>query len=406
MNLNLKVNSKIINLVLFCLVSFGIKTLLYAQITDNFANKLKTGADRSELYLPLLKGKKVIVLTNQTGVLSDKNNTHLVDFLLSENINIIKIFTPEHGFRGDYDAGKHINHEIDEKTGIKIISLYGKNKKPTKKQVSDADVILFDLQDVGVRFYTYISTLSYTMEIAAEMGIDIVVLDRPNPHDGYIDGPVLDKKWTSFVGMHPIPVIYGLTIGEYGLMVNGEKWLKNGMKAKYHLIKLQNYHKQQRYKIAVKPSPNLRNDKAINLYPSLCFFEGTNISIGRGTEFPFQIYGSPNFSREKYDFKFTPIPSSGAKNPPLNGKECFGKDLRNSAFLTELNLEWLINAYENTQEKSDFFLKNLLFDKLAGSDKLRKQIINGVSLDQIKNSWKEDLEKFDKIRKKYVVYPN
>jgi len=379
---------------------------LRSQDLETFSDKLQTGADRSELYLPLLKEKKIIVLTNQTGVLSDENHTHLVDFLLSKNINIIKIFTPEHGFRGNADSGEYVKNDIDKKTGIPIISLYGKNKKPTRKQISDADIILFDLQDVGVRFYTYISTLSYAMEAAAELGIEIIVLDRPNPHDGYIDGPVLDKKWSSFVGIHPVPVIYGLTIGEYGSMINGENWLKNGKKAKYHLVKMKNYHKQKRYTLAKRPSPNLQNDKAINLYPSLCFFEGTNISLGRGTEYPFQVYGSPNFSSKKFNFKFTPNSSYGAKNPPLNRKECFGEDLRKHNFLTELNLEWLITAYENYPEKDDFFLKNLFFDKLAGSDKLRKQIINKTPYQQIKDSWKEDLEKFNEMRKKYVIYPN
>jgi len=404
MNLNLKTNSKIINLVLFSLVFTSI--FLRSQNLENFNDKLQTGADRYELYLPLLKEKKIIVLTNQTGILSDENHTHLVDFLLSKNINIIKIFTPEHGFRGNSDSGEYVKNDVDKKTGIPIISLYGENKKPTRKQISNADIILFDLQDVGVRFYTYISTLSYAMEAAAELGLEIIVLDRPNPHDGYIDGPILDKKWSSFVGIHPVPVIYGLTIGEYGGMINGENWLKNGKKAKYHLVKMKNYHKQKRYTLAKRPSPNLQNDKAINLYPSLCFFEGTNISLGRGTEFPFQVYGSPNFSSKNFNFKFTPNPSYGAKNPPLNGKECFGEDLRKHTFLTELNLEWLITAYENYPEKDNFFLKSLFFDKLAGSDKLRKQIINKTPYQQIKDSWKEDLEKFNELRKKYVIYPN
>jgi len=404
-----KVINKIINFVLFCLAFSVIETSLYSQNLENSNKEFKTGADRPELYLPLLKGKKVIVLTNQTGIINDENHTHLVDFLLSKNINIMKIFTPEHGFRGDADAGEYVKNNIDKKTGLPIISLYGKNKKPTKNQIADADVILFDLQDVGVRFYTYISTLSYTMEAVAGTEIEIIVLDRPNPHDGYIDGPVLDKKWSSFIGMHSVPVIYGLTIGEYGHMINGEGWLENGKKAKYHLIKMRNYHKQKRYKLAEKPSPNLQNDKAINLYPSLCFFEGTIVSIGRGTEFPFQVYGSPYFDKEKFGFKFTPTPSHGAKNPPFNGQECFGEDLRESPILMELNLEWLINSYKNyinSSEKDNFFLKNLFFDKLAGSDKLRKQIISGMSYKQIKDSWNVDLKEFDKLRKKYVVYPD
>ena len=400
MNFSLKIK----NLVLICLIYFGFQSFFNAQNTTTF----KTGADQPEVYLPLLKNKKVIVLTNQTGVLSDSKHTHLVDFLISKKVNITKIFTPEHGFRGNADAGEHVKSDIDKQTGLPIVSLYGNNRKPKPEQINDSDIILFDLQDVGVRFYTYISTLTYVMEAAAEAGKEVIVLDRPNPHDGYTDGPVLNKKWTSFVGMHEIPVIYGLTIGEYGNMVNGEGWLKNGIKAKYTVVKMANYHKKQRYGVLEKPSPNLPNDNAINLYPSLCFFEGANISLGRGTEFPFQAYGSP-YTKD-FSFKFTPKPSYGSKNPPLNGQECFGEDLRNyPEALTEINLEWLIKAYKDYKSpagKSDFFLKNLFFDTLAGSDQLRKQIIGGMSQEQIKTSWKKGLEDFEKTRQKYVVYPN
>ncbi|AQX10924.1 MULTISPECIES: exo-beta-N-acetylmuramidase NamZ family protein [Elizabethkingia] len=397
-------NVKIKNLVLICLIYFGITSLFNAQSTAT----LKTGADQPDVYLPMLKGKKVIVLTNQTGVLSDSKHTHLIDFLLSKKVNITKIFTPEHGFRGNADAGEHVKNDIDQQTGLRIVSLYGNNRKPKPEQINDSDVILFDLQDVGVRFYTYISTLTYVMEAAAEAGKEVIVLDRPNPHDGYTDGPILNKKWTSFVGMHEIPVIYGLTIGEYGHMVNGEGWLKNGIKAKYSVVKMVNYHKQQRYDILEKPSPNLPNNKAINLYPSLCFFEGANVSLGRGTDFPFQAYGSPY--TKNLSFSFTPKPSYGSKNPPLNGQECFGEDLRNyPTTLKEINLEWLIKAYEDYKSpsgKNDFFLKNLFFDTLAGSDQLRKQIISGLSQEQIKASWKQGLQDFEKIRQKYIIYPN
>lgn len=397
-------NVKIKNLVLICLIYFGITSLFNAQSTAT----LKTGADQPDVYLPMLKGKKVIVLTNQTGVLSDSKHTHLIDFLLSKKVNITKIFTPEHGFRGNADAGEHVKNDIDQQTGLRIVSLYGNNRKPKPEQINDSDVILFDLQDVGVRFYTYISTLTYVMEAAAEAGKEVIVLDRPNPHDGYTDGPILNKKWTSFVGMHEIPVIYGLTIGEYGHMVNGEGWLKNGIKAKYSVVKMANYHKQQRYDMLEKPSPNLPNNKAINLYPSLCFFEGANVSLGRGTDFPFQAYGSPY--TKNLSFSFTPKPSYGSKNPPLNGQECFGEDLRNyPTTLKEINLEWLIKAYKDYKSpsgKNDFFLKNLFFDTLAGSDQLRKQIISGLSQEQIKASWKQGLQDFEKIRQKYIIYPN
>ena len=394
MNLSFKIK----NLLLICLIFLA--NIVFAQTKNDF----KTGADRPELYLSLLKNKNVIVVTNQTGLLSDK--THLVDFLVKNNIKIKSIFAPEHGFRGDADAGEHVKNGVDEKTKLPIISLYGNNKKPTPEQLKNADIIVFDIQDVGVRFYTYISTLTYIMEAAAENNVEVMVLDRPNPHDGYIDGPVLKSQFSSFVGMHEVPVIYGLTIGEYGKMVNGEKWLKNGIQAKYTLIPMLNYHKKQRYEILDKPSPNLPNDKAINLYPSLCFFEGTQVSVGRGTDFPFQIYGSP--WTKNLPFHFTPKPTSGAKDPFLNGKECYGENLSDyPKDLRELNLEWLLKAYKNYKNpQQDFFLKNLFFDKLAGTDELRKQIIAGKSEKEIRNSWKKDLENFQKIRAKYIVYPD
>ena len=301
-------------------------------------NCFKTGADRPELYLPQLKGKKIGIVTNQTGVLKDRS--HLVDFLFKNNISIIRIFAPEHGFRGDADAGEHVKNGVDAKTNIPIISLYGDNKKPTALQMKGLDIVLFDIQDVGVRFYTFISTLSYVMEAAAENGVEVMVLDRPNPHDGYIDGPVLEKKYSTFVGLHPVPIVYGLTIGEYGSMVNGENWLKNGVKAKYSVIPMQGYHKKQRYETFERPSPNLPNDKAINLYPSLCFFEGAEVSVGRGTDLPFQIYGSPYTKNLPY--KFTPKPNFGSKDPPMNGDVCYGEDLSETKEkLTEINLNYL-----------------------------------------------------------------
>ena len=365
-------------------------------------NCFKNAADRPELYLPLLKNKTVAIVANQTSLLADK--THLVDFLVQNNIKIKHIFAPEHGFRGTADAGEHVKNGIDTKTGLPIISLYGDNKKPKPEQLQGVDIVLFDIQDVGVRFYTYISTLTYVMEAAAENGKEIIVLDRPNPHDGYTDGPVLKEKWTSFVGLHKVPVVYGLTIGEYGKMVNGEKWLKNGVQAKYTIIPMLNYHKKQRYPISEKPSPNLPNDQSINLYPSLCFFEGTQVSVGRGTDFPFQVFGSPWL--KNHPFKFTPKPNFGAKDPFLNGKICNGEDLRNYPEIKEkLDLSFVINAYKNFDKKSqEFFLKNLWFDTLAGTDELRKQIISGKSEEEIKNSWKQDLQNFEKIRTKYRIY--
>ena len=367
-------------------------------------NCFKNAADRPELYLPLLKNKTVAIVANQTSLLADK--THLVDFLVQNNIKIKHIFAPEHGFRGTADAGEHVKNGIDTKTGLPIISLYGDNKKPKSEQLQGVDIVLFDIQDVGVRFYTYISTLTYVMEAAAENGKEIIVLDRPNPHDGYTDGPVLKEKWTSFVGLHKVPVVYGLTIGEYGKMVNGEKWMKNAVQVKYTLIPMLNYHKNKRYPISEKPSPNLPNDQSINLYPSLCFFEGTQVSVGRGTDFPFQVYGSPWLKNQ--EFSFTPKPTSGAKDPFLNGKLCFGKDLRQFPEIKgKLDLSFVIDAYQNFDKKSqDFFLKNLWFDTLAGTDELRKQIISGTPETEIRKSWQKDLENFEQIRRKYVLYEN
>ena len=367
-------------------------------------NCFKNAADRPEPYLPLLKNKTVAIVANQTSLLADK--THLVDFLVQNNIKIKHIFAPEHGFRGTADAGEHVKNGIDTKTGLPIISLYGDNKKPKSEQLQGVDIVLFDIQDVGVRFYTYISTLTYVMEAAAENGKEIIVLDRPNPHDGYTDGPVLKEKWTSFVGLHKVPVVYGLTIGEYGKMVNDEKWMKNAVQVKYTLIPMLNYHKNKRYPISEKPSPNLPNDQSINLYPSLCFFEGTQVSVGRGTDFPFQVYGSPWLKNQ--EFSFTPKPTSGAKDPFLNGKLCYGKDLRQFPEIKgKLDLSFVIDAYQNFDKKAqDFFLKNLWFDTLAGTDELRKQIISGTPETEIRKSWQKDLENFEKIRRKYVLYEN
>ncbi|WP_277110566.1 exo-beta-N-acetylmuramidase NamZ family protein [Chryseobacterium taklimakanense] len=394
------------NLVLICLIFLGAMISCKAQNNTETAEEdcFKTAADRPELYLPLLKDKTVTVVTNQTGLLKDK--THLVDFLVKNNIKIKSIFAPEHGFRGDADAGEHVKSGIDVKTGLPIVSLYGSNKKPTAVQLKGTDVILFDIQDVGVRFYTYISTLTYVMEAAAENNIEVIVLDRPNPHDGYIDGPVLKEQWTSFVGMHKVPVVYGLTIGEYGKMVNGEKWLKNGVTAKYTVVPMLGYHKLQRYGISERPSPNLPNEKSINLYPSLCFFEGTQVSVGRGTALPFQVYGSP--WTKSFSYTFTPKPNYGAKDPFLNGKLCYGENLSNfPEDLRRLNLSWLLKAYKDYKNpQQNFFLTNLFFDKLAGSDDLRKQIMAGKTEEEIRRSWQKDLAEFEKIRTRYVMYEN
>ena len=421
----MRLSVKIKDLVLIMLMIFGLQSCGTQKKHTNSAPEpiktvdlvlekpkekekcFKTATDRPELYLPLLKNKTIAIVANQTSLLEDK--THLVDFLVQNHIKIKHIFAPEHGFRGTADAGEHVKNGIDTKTGLPIISLYGDNKKPKPEQLQGVDLVLFDIQDVGVRFYTYISTLTYVMEAAAENNVEVMVLDRPNPNDGFIDGPVLKEKWTSFVGLHKVPVVYGLTIGEYGKMVNGEKWLKNGVQAKYTLIPMLGYHKKEFHKISERPSPNLPNDKSINLYPSLCFFEGTNVSVGRGTDFPFQVFGSPWL--KSYEFSFTPKPNAGAKEPFLNGKICFGEDLRQYPDIKEkLDLSFVLNAYQNFDKKSkDFFLqpspgKDFWFDTLAGTDELRKQIIAGKSETEIRNSWKKDLESFEKIRVKYRVY--
>ena len=377
-------------------------------IAQDALKDFKTGADQPEEYLPMLKNKTIAVVTNQTGLLHDR--THLVDFLVQNNIKIKHIFAPEHGFRGEADAGEHIKNGIDIKTNLPIISLYGANKKPTEEQMKSIDLVLFDIQDVGVRFYTYISTLTYVMEAAAENGVEVVVLDRPNPHDGYTDGPILKQKWKSFVGMHPVPVVYGLTIGEYGKMVNGEGWMKNGVQVKYTIIPMKGYRKTKRYPILEKPSPNLPNKKSINLYPSLCFFEGTQVSVGRGTDLPFQIYGSPWIKNMKY--QFIPMPTLGAKEPFLKGQVCYGENLSQYPNeLRELNLEWVIKAYNHYENhKKEFFIMDkkgrYWFDILAGTDELRKQIIFHKSIEQIRESWQKDLENFEKVRQKYVIYSN
>ena len=361
---------------------------------------IKTGADNYQKYLPLLKDKKVGIVTNQTGILSD--NTHLVDFLLEKKIAIQTIFAPEHGFRGTADAGEHVVDGKDPKTGLSIISLYGDNKKPKPAQLANLDVIVFDLQDVGARFYTYISSLHYVMEACAENGIPLIILDRPNPNGSIVDGPLLEKEFTSFVGMHPIPLLHGMTIGEYGKMINGQKWLKNAAQCKLTVIPCINYNRKMQYSLLVKPSPNLPNDQSINLYASLCLFEGTNVSVGRGTEKQFQIYGSPFLTKKSFDFSFTPKPNFGAKDPMHNGKECFGEDLTSYSKLTRLELKWLLKAYQNTADKTTFF--NAFFTKLAGTKKLQTQIENGVSESKIRQSWQKDLTAFKKMRSKYLIY--
>ena len=366
---------------------------------------LRTGAECTERYLPLLEGKRVAVCGNQTSVVA---KTHLVDTLLSRKVNVVKLFCPEHGFRGQAEAGATIASGKDPLTGLPVVSLYGKNKKPTAKQMEDVDVVLFDLQDVGCRFYTYISTLHYVMEAAAENGVKVIVLDRPNPNGFYVDGPVLEPQYKSFVGMHPVPIVYGMTIGEYARMINGEKWLANGVQCDLTVIKLEGYTHETRYALPVAPSPNLQTTEAIYLYPSLCLFEGANVSVGRGTDQPFEMYGAPGM--QSGDYRFTPRAIPGvSENPPFKGLECRGYLLHDIAADNlnnpgRLNLSYLLTAYRNCVDQSSFFLKNNFFDKLAGTDQLRKQLVVGASEEEIRASWEPDLEKFRHIREQYLLY--
>lgn len=359
---------------------------------------IKTGADNYTDYLPLLAGKKIGIVTNPTGILSNK--THLVDFLLDQKVALEKIFAPEHGFRGTADAGEHIVDGKDSQTGLPIISLYGENKKPKPEQLTNIDIVIFDIQDVGARFYTYISSLHYIMEACAEQKIEVIVLDRPNPNGNIIDGPTLEIKNTSFVGMHPIPLLHGMTIGEYAKMINGEKWLLNGIQCNLTVIPCLNYKREMTYSLPVKPSPNLPNDQSINLYASLCLFEGTNVSVGRGTGKQFQIYGSPFLPKSK--FKFTPKPNFGAKDPVFKNQLCFGEDLSNIPKVKQLELKWLIKAFNKTKDKSSFF--NTFFIKLTGTQKLQEQIEANLSEAEIRKSWVKGLNDFKEMRKKYLIY--
>ncbi len=351
-------------------------------------------------YLPLLEGKRVGIVANQTSIVGE---THLVDTLLSLGVDIKKIYTPEHGFRGTADAGAKVNSSRDDKTGLPIVSLYGKNKKPTDEMLQGIDVILFDLQDVGVRFYTYISTMSYVMEAAAENGIPVIVLDRPNPNGFYVDGPVLKTENASFVGMHPVPVVYGMTIGEYARMVNGEGWLKNRITCNLTVIPINNYQRNAIYELPVRPSPNLPNWESVYLYPTLCFFEGSIVSVGRGTETPFQIYGHPNM---RGNYTFTPKSTNGASKPLLEGQRCRGENLAEFAHdfeynTNQLHLEWIIEAYQQLQDKG--FFTNY-FRLLSGDTQLQRDIENEKSADEIRASWENDLNAFKVVRRKYLMY--
>jgi len=414
----------ILSAILF-LFSISAQTILAQQ--NNLAKKpagnvaITPGAERMEVYLPLLKGKSVAVFANQTSMVK---NSHLVDTLVKRGIKVIRIFGPEHGFRGNAAAGEHVENGLDKKTGIPVISLYGDHKKPTAADFKEVDVLVFDIQDVGVRFYTFISSLEYFLEAALENHKPLLILDRPNPNGFYVDGPVLDKKFKSFVGMQPIPIVYGMTIGEYALMLTGEKWLSAKANAineynvstrptadtPFHVqvIKCSNYNHSSKYVLPVMPSPNLKDMQSIYLYPSTCFFEGTLLSEGRGTDNPFQIFGHPDLPKTL--FAFTPKPNAGAKSSKCFYQQCYGWNVSGTTeeILKKLNcrieLKYLLDAYKLFPGKDSFFLKNNFFNKLAGNDALMQQVKEGKTAAAIRQSWEPELSNFKKIREKYLLY--
>lgn len=380
-------------LLLLCFCTF------LSSCTSQSQQQLIVGANQLENYLPLLRNKQIAVVANQTSLI---NGFHLVDSLLACGVSIVKVFAPEHGFRGESDAGALINDEIDVKTGLPIHSLYGKNKKPSAEALNNIDLIVFDIQDVGARFYTYISTLHYVMEACAENNIELLVLDRPNPNAHYVDGPILDTAYQSFVGMHPIPIVHGLTIGEYAQMINGSFWLKDSIQCNLTVQEMKYYTHSLPYDLPVKPSPNLPNRQSISLYPSLCLFEGTAISVGRGTNLQFQIIGSPLL--DSCSYSFSPSSQSGAKYPKHESLKCCGWDLSKFKIDKGINLSYLIECFNQYNSKGIPFF-NSFFDKLAGSNVLRVLIEAGWSEVQIKETWQEGLQLYKEQRLNYLIYP-
>ena len=373
-------------------------TLVYLSLTSAYSQNIIPGSERTNLYIDKLLDKKVAVIANNTSVIRSNNlDIHLIDTLIKRGIKIEKIFSPEHGFLGDKDDGEKIDNGFYK--SIEVISLYGKNRRINDNDIKNIDILIFDIQDVGVRFYTYLSTLHYAMESVSRTNKKLIILDRPNPNSFYIDGPILDLKNKSFIGLHPVPIVYGMTIGEYGKMINGEGWLENNLKANLEVIKIKNYNHKLKYEPSIRPSPNLPNIQSIYLYPSLAFLEKTEVSVGRGTKTQFQIYGHPDFNEK---FSFIPKPNFGSQNPKLNGIKSNGEDLRNYKTGNRIELKWLINSYNQIKDKENFFRSD--FNKLSGSSKLQDQIKNGIQESIIRDSWLEGLEKFKKIRKKYLLY--
>ncbi len=381
------------------ILSFIIFFLLFG----NLSAQLLPGAYQTQEYISLIKNKKIGIVANASSLIK---HTHLVDSLIKLNIDIVRVFAPEHGFRGKAEAGAHIKDGIDKKTQLEVISLYGSNKKPSKDQLHGVEIMIFDLQGVGARFYTYISTMTYVMQACAENNIPLIILDRPNPNIHYIDGPVLQMEQQSFVGLLPIPIVYGMSDAELALMINGEKWLENEEKCDLKIIKIKNYNRESVYKLPIKPSPNLPNFQSIYLYPSLCLFEGTKISIGRGTNFPFQVIGDPQYPNN--NFSFTPKSIAGvSKHPKFENQKCFGLDLHEKYHQIQnkpyqINLSYLLEFYDKYTDKENFF--NPFFEKLAGTTELRKQIKNGWTETEIRKSWEKDLDDFKNKRKPYLIY--
>ena len=376
------------------------------NIVKENVSEIITGAERISLYHEAIKGKKVACVVNHTSRVGEM---HLVDTLLKLEINVVKVFAPEHGFRGDVPDGEKIEDNIDPESGVPIISLYGNKRKPNPQDLQGIEVVLFDIQDVGARFYTYLSTMHNIMEACAENNVKCIILDRPNPNGHYIDGPVLEPDQRTFVGMHPVPIVYGMTIGEYAGMINGEGWLKDSIKCSLEIIELKNYAHDSYYEVPIPPSPNLPNQRSIYLYPSLCFFEGTHVSIGRGTDKQFQVIGHPKLKDSNYTF--TPVPNKGSKYPKHKGVECYGEDLTRLTLGSlrdagQINLEWLITYYNKVVNANEpFFIESGHFDRIAGTKKLKDQLANGLSSDEIRSSWQESLELFKATRAKYLIYP-